>query len=93
MIEAQTRISLADGISVQDLGEGEGAVVLAIESGQLFTCNDTTADVLRAAQDGIGFDTLIVRLLEAYEVTEAELRPDIAAILCQLADAGILRLA
>ena len=93
MIAPTTMITLNEGMSVQDLGENEGAVVLSVATGQLFTCNDTTADVLRAAQQGTSFDTLITRLLGIYEVEEAELRSDIAAILRQLADEGIVRLA
>jgi predicted nucleic acid-binding protein len=93
MIEPQTQISLTEGISVQDFGEDEGAVILIIESGQLFTCNATTAEVLRAAREKLTFDAMIAELLETFDVGESELRDDIGVIVRQLADEGILHLA
>jgi PqqD family protein of HPr-rel-A system len=93
MIEPATQISLTAGISVQDLGADEGAVILHLESGQLFTCNDTTAEVLRAARENPTFAALLATLLETFDVDEAELRDDIGVIVQRLADEGILRLA
>jgi pyrroloquinoline quinone biosynthesis protein D len=93
VIQPQARLSLAEGVSVQSLGDDEGAVVLMIESGQLFTCNDTTAAVLRAAEGGITFDQLIVQLLTIFEVAEAELREDISALARQLVAEGLVRVA
>jgi len=93
VIQPQAQLSLAEGVSVQSLGDDEGAVVLMIESGQLFTCNDTTAAVLRAAEGGITFDQLIIQLLTTFEVAEAELREDISALARQLVEEGLVRVA
>lgn len=51
MITGDAMLSLDDGISVQHLGQGEGAVVLMVGSGELFTCNDSTA-ALRSGGHG-----------------------------------------
>jgi len=93
VIQPQAQLSLAAGVSVQSLGEEEGAVVLMIESGQLFTCNDTTAAVLRAAEGSITFEQLIIQLLATFEVEEAELREDISALALQLVEEGLVRIA
>lgn len=92
MIDGKDKLSLGEGVSVQDLGEGEGSVVLAIGSGQLYTCNDTTGALLRCAMEGLDFDTAIGRMLEIFEVSQAELRADMADIARELVQEGILRI-
>lgn len=87
-----TALALADGVSVQQLGEDEGAVVLRFDSGQLYTCNDTTAEVLRLVAPGTSFGTLIAALLAIFEVEDAELRADIATILGELSREGLVRI-
>ena len=49
MIDDHRVFSLTKGVALQVLGADEGAVVLTVESGQLFTCNDTTAKFLQFA--------------------------------------------
>lgn len=87
-----TELALADGVSVQQLGEEEGAVVLRFDSGQLYTGNDTTAEVLRLVATGVSFGALIAALLAIFDVEEAELRADIAAILGELSREGLVRI-
>jgi hypothetical protein len=87
-----TALALAEGVSVQTLGEEEGAVVLRFDSGQLYTCNDTSAEVLRLLAAGTSFGALIAALLAAFEVEEAELRADIAAILGEMSREGLVRI-
>jgi hypothetical protein len=87
-----TALALADGVSVQQLGQEEGAVVLRFESGQLYTCNDTTAEVLRLVAPGTSFAALVAALHAIFEVEEAELRTDIAGILGDLSREGLVRI-
>jgi hypothetical protein len=91
-MDEATALALAEGVSVQQLGEEEGAVVLRFESGQLYTCNDTTAEVLRLVAPGTSFGALIAALLAIFEVEDAELRADIAAILGELSREGLMRI-
>lgn len=87
-----TGLALAEGVSVQQLGEEEGAVVLRFESGQLYTCNDTTAEVLRLVAPGTRSGAVIAALLATFDVEEAELRDDIAEILGELSREGLVRI-
>jgi hypothetical protein len=91
-MDEATALALAEGVSVQQLGEEEGAVVLRFDSGQLYTCNDTTAEVLRLVAPGTSFGALIAALLAIFEVEDAELRADIAAILGELSREGLVRI-
>jgi len=46
-----TVLRLAEKVSLQPLGEGEGGVILRLDSGELFTVNDTALSFV-AALDG-----------------------------------------
>lgn len=91
-MDDKTALALADGVSVQHLGEEEGAVVLRFDSGQLYTCNDTTAEVLRLLAPGTSFGALIAALLALFEVEDADLRADVAGILADLSREGLVRI-
>jgi len=91
-IVGKSVLSLAEGVSVQHLGAGEGGVVLKIGSGELFTCNDTTAALLRCAAEGLDFDASIAKMLETFEVDAAELRADMEEMAAELAREGIVRI-
>ena len=92
MIQDSSVLALSDGVSYQPLGDGEGAVVLLIESGQLFTCNDTTSAFLAAVDGQRTFRDVVRSLLETFEVAEERLRNDLAALAEQLRQEGIVRL-
>jgi pyrroloquinoline quinone biosynthesis protein D len=86
-----TVLSLADGISFQALGAGEGGVVLKIGSGQLFTCNDTTSVFLAAMDGRRTFADLVQAVLEEFAVNEDELRGDLRTFADELQQKGIVR--
>ena len=56
MIDGLKVFTLSPHVSFQKLGQGEGAVVLTLHSGQLHTCNDTTAAFLSALDGKRTFD-------------------------------------
>ena len=91
MIQDTSVVSLSEGVSYQALGDGEGAVVLIIESGQLFTCNDTTSAFLAAANGERSFGEVVKSLLDTFEVSEDELRTDLAQLVRRLQQQGIVR--
>lgn len=91
MIQDSSVVSLSEGVSYQPLGDGEGAVVLIIESGQLFTCNDTTSAFLAAVNGERKFGELVEHLLSTFEVSEDELRSDLTQLVGKLQQQGIVR--
>jgi hypothetical protein len=92
MIQDTTVLCLADGISFQALGVGEGGVVLKVGSGQLFTCNDTTSAFLAAVDGQRTFADLVQAVLDEFEVSRDELRGDLRSLADELQQKGIVRL-
>ena len=91
MIENSSVLSLSEGVSYQPLGTGEGAVVLVVESGQLFTCNDTTSAFLSAVDGQRSFGEVVDSLLDTFDVSADDLRNDLAALATELQQEGIVR--
>jgi hypothetical protein len=84
-------LSLAEGISFQPMGMGEGGVLLKVDSGQLFTYNDTTSAFLTALDGRRTFADLLRVLLDEFEVAEGALREDLLTLASDLATQGIVR--
>jgi hypothetical protein len=70
------RLKLADDVTYQSLGPGSDAVVFSLDSGYLYTCNETTADFLRALDGRRTLKEVIETLHEQYEVTPEVLTRD-----------------
>lgn len=83
--------SLNDGVSFQPLGNEEGAVVLVIESGQLFTCNATTAKFLDAIDGTRTFGQVVDEVNTAFDVPRDELHKDLSTMAEQLVAEGLIR--
>ena len=92
MIQDSSVLSLAEDVSYQPLGDGEGAVVLVIESGQLFTCNDTTSAFLAAIDGKRSFADVVEGMLESFNVSADQLREDLAALATELQQEGVVRI-
>jgi pyrroloquinoline quinone biosynthesis protein D len=90
MLQDATICALAEGISHQPLGEGEGAVVLKISSGQLFTCNDTTAAFLNVIDGERTFGEAVDELQRLYDVPREQLRGDLIELANNLIEDGVL---
>ena len=90
MIDGSRLFSLSRKVSFQRLGDGEGAVLLAIDTGQLHTCNDTTAAFLTALDGTRTFDRVVAELEKEFEVGHEELRADLDALAARLVDEGII---
>jgi hypothetical protein len=90
MIDDGRILSLAKGVALQNLGANEGAVVLTIESGQLYTCNDTTAQFLVAIDGNRTFNQIVLELGNVYDVSQEELKADLNEIADQLIADGII---
>ena len=92
MIQDSSVLSLPEGVSCQPLGEGEGAVLLVIESGQLFTCNDTTSAFLAALDGKRSFADVVQTLLETFDVSPDRLRQDLMVLAEELQKEGLLQI-
>jgi pyrroloquinoline quinone biosynthesis protein D len=82
--------SLSDSVSFQPLGEGEGAVVLLIETGDIFTCNDTTSAFLRALDGNRTFESSCELLAGQFDVEPPVLRADLEKLATNLVERGII---
>lgn len=90
MIDGLRIFSLSPHVSFQKLGTGEGAVVLTLRSGQLHTCNDTTAAFLSALDGKRTFDMVTDLLEQQFEVEREELRADLDALAAHLLQEGVI---
>jgi len=80
MLDEKVRLALSEDVAHQSLGEGQETVILSLKSGYLYTCNETTADFLRAL-DGRRTLGEAVDLLESeYDVPRERLAVDLAAL-------------
>jgi hypothetical protein len=90
MLSEETVLALAQAASFQDLGEGEGAVVMRTDSGQLYTCNDTTAALLNYMDGSRQFGEILDLLQEEFEVAREVLAADLAEVIVELEREGIV---
>ena len=90
MISDDQVFALSDSVSFQPLGQGEGAVILLIGSGDIFTCNDTTSAFLRALDGSRTFGHSVELLAESFEVERPVLRSDLEQLASNLVAQGII---
>jgi hypothetical protein len=86
-----TVVALAPTASFQSLGDS--AVILRLDSGQLFTCNETTESLLRKIDGQRTLAEIIDNILPEYDVDRATLRSDILAIVDNLVAEGVVLVA
>lgn len=82
--------ALHENTSFQPLGDGEGGVLLDTVSGQLFTCNDTTAAFLATVDGTRNFAGILAELETVFDVDAAMLRDDMSELANHLADEGLI---
>jgi pyrroloquinoline quinone biosynthesis protein D len=90
-IADQTVFALSDGVSVRELGPGEGAVVLILATGQLYTCNDTAVAFLSAVNGVRGFAGIVDELGRKFDVPPGDLGRDLSALAGNLMAEGIIK--
>ena len=83
-----TVVALAPTASFQSLGDS--AVILRTDSGQLFTCNETTEALLRQVDGHRTVAEIIDSVLPVYDIDRESLRADVLAIVANLAAEGIV---
>jgi pyrroloquinoline quinone biosynthesis protein D len=82
--------AISKTVSFQPLGQGEGAVILLIESGDIFTCNDTTSAFLGALDGSRTFGNSVDLLAESFDVELQTLRSDLERLASELSENGII---
>ncbi len=93
MLTEQTVLVPVKDVTYQSLGPEEDTVILSFDSGQLYTCNETAADIL-AAVDGQRDLGLIIEIMEQqYDVSPERIRVDVLRLSQELVQEGLVRIA
>lgn len=87
-IAEDTVLSLSANASFQSLGEG--AVILMIDSGQLYTCNETTEAFLKLVDGQRPFGAIVDQLTGEFAVQRDTAAADFLAVAHELRSEGIL---
>ena len=80
--------SLSPVASFQSVGDG--AVVLLADSGQLYSCNDTSEAFLRHVDGKRSLGDIVDLLAEEYEVDREMLEADLAELAENLKQEGVI---
>jgi D-ribose pyranose/furanose isomerase RbsD len=89
-VEGTTVLAISDNASFQSLGEG--AVVLLIDTGQLYTCNETTEAFLKLVDGKRPFETIVDALLKEFDIERAIATDDFREIAEQLRSEGVVEI-
>ncbi len=80
--------ALSEQASLQSMGDG--AVILLADSGQLYTCNETTEAFLKHVDGSRTFGEIVGLFVAEFEVDEATARDDLTALSGDLMAEGII---
>jgi pyrroloquinoline quinone biosynthesis protein D len=89
-ITLQTALKLSPDVTFRSLGEGQGAVVVEIKTGQLYSCNDTTTAFLEAIDGTRTLEDIVDQLHAVFEVDRTVLEADLNSIAIELLDNGLI---
>jgi hypothetical protein len=90
MISPQTCLKVADDVTFQSMGPGQDAVVLALRSGNLFTCNQTAAAFLKALDGRRTIEQACDVVHRQFEVEPQRLRADMLELAGQMLASDLL---
>lgn len=79
-MDLSIRLKIADDVAFQSLGSGVETVILSLNSGVLYSCNDTTAAFLSAIDGQLSLAQVIDTLLDKFDVSKAKLTTDIQSV-------------
>lgn len=91
MIDGTSILTMSEKVSFRPLGPGEGAVVLTFDTGQLHTCNDSTAAFLALLDGHCTFDMAVEKMSETFDVGHDLLRADLNELVGELMREGIIQ--
>lgn len=73
-------------------GMDENTVILNIKDGEYYELDPVGTQAWNLLQETIVFGRLVERMLEEYEVGEAQLREDLAELVAKLAQKGLVEI-
>ena len=83
-LSQNARLKLANDVTFQSLGPGEETVVLSLNSGYLYTCNETTTAFLRRLDGRHPLATVIGLLFDEFQVPRETLSKDMTELAVKL---------
>lgn len=86
-----TKFQIADDVTFQSLGQGVETVILSLDSGVLYSCNDTTAAFLSAVDGQLSLAQIIDKLLDEFDVSRAKLTTDIQSVADKLLSEKLIK--
>jgi Coenzyme PQQ synthesis protein D (PqqD) len=89
-VTAKTVLRLADKVSLQPLGEEEGGVILRLDSGELFTVNDTALSFVAALDGSRSVEGAVALIANEYDVDPETLTHDLIEIATDLLAAELV---
>jgi len=89
-LSQNARLRLADDVTFQSLGPGEETVMLSLNSGYLYTCNETTAAFLRGLDGRQSLAAVIDTLFNEFQVPRETLSRDMTALAAKLLEEKLL---
>ena len=90
-ISPETLLQLAGDVTFQSLGEGMETVILSLDTGTLYTCNQTTEAFLRLLGTARSFGEAVDLLLAEYDVGREILESDLREVAQELLAEGLIR--
>ena len=88
-VDGDAVFALNEQASLQTMGDG--AVILLVDSGQLYTCNETAEFFLKNVDGQRDFGEVVKLFIAEFEVDEATARTDLIALSGELIGEGILK--
>jgi pyrroloquinoline quinone biosynthesis protein D len=89
-LSQNARLKLADDVTFQSLGPGEETVVLSLNSGYLYTCNETTAAFLCGLDGKQPLAAVIDRVFAEFDVSREVLNRDMTALTTKLLEEKLI---
>lgn len=89
-VTVATVLRVADKVSLQPLGEGQGGVILRLDSGELFSVNDTALSFVAALDGERSVEGAVQLIADEYEVDQETLTGDLIEIASELIAAELI---
>lgn len=90
MIADETVLNLSQQMKFQSLGDGQPTVIVSLDSGYLYTANQTTQSFLRAVDGRKTFGKIVEELAGQYDVPLDKLRADMSTLVEKMVSENLL---
>lgn len=92
-VSSATRLALPSHVSLQSLGEEDGGVLLRIDTGEMYTVNDTTLSFLQELDGERSVADIAGRMVDAFDVEPAIVLADLIEVANGLAAESLVVIA